>query len=133
MISKKAKNIGISLGILAAWVCIVIILAALSSNDPNNISLVYIWVRFSGLLAGFGGLLFLALRIFKSIDRSRIFLYTLLGTANLILGLCGVTFYFMRKINTLGLHDLLPNLLIGVIIFTDIFQFETIFKKGPPK
>jgi len=28
----------------------------------------------------------------------------------------------------IGLHDLLPNLLVGVIIFADIFLFELIFK-----
>jgi len=130
MKSIKIKNIGISLGILAAWICIVLIVAAISSNDPHNISLVYVWVRFSGLLVGFGGLLFLALRIFKAINRDRNFLYIFFGTANLVLGICGIGFYFLRKINMLGLHDLLPNLLIGVIIFADIFLFETIFKKN---
>jgi len=131
MKSIKIKNIGISLGILAAWICIVLILAAISSNDPSNISLVYVWVRFSGLLVGFGGILFLALRIFKAINRDRNFLYIFLGTANLALGICGIGFYFLRRINTLGLHDLLPNLLVGVIIYADIFLFETIFKKNP--
>lgn len=131
MISKKVKNIGISLGILAAWVCIVVILSALSSKDPNNISVVYIWVRLSGLLAAFGGLLFLALRLFKAVNRDRNFLYIFLGTANLVLGVYGIGFYFIRKINVLGLHDLLPNLLIGIVIFADIFLFGTLFNKSP--
>ena len=127
MKQKKLRNIAFSLGILALWAGATILLSAKANSDAGNISVLYIWARLSGLIAGFGGLLFIALRIFKAIGRDHNFLYVFLGTANLVLGLGGVCFYFLHKINILGLHDLLPNLLIGVTIMVDLFLYEYMF------
>ena len=110
---------------LSAWV--IFLLSGKSDSDAGNIAVLYVWARLSGLVAGFGGLLFIALRIFKAIGRDRNFLYVFFGTANVVLGLGGVSFYFLHKINTIGLHDLLPNLLIGVAIIVDLFLFEYMF------
>ena len=130
MNSKKKKNVVISIGLVTAWVCIIIILSAASSKDPNNISTGYFWARLSGLLVGFGGLLFLALRIFNSISRNENFWYAFFATSNFIVGLAGGLFYLTHNINFIGLHDLLPNLLLGVIMMTDLILHDYIFKRN---
>jgi len=128
--STKIRNISYSLVLLAAWTGILLFLSAKADSNSGDISSLYFWAKLTSLIAGFGALLLLGLRVFNVIDRNRNFLYAFLGTANIALGLCGIGFYFFRKINMIGLHDLLPNLLIGTIIFVDIFLFETIFKKN---
>jgi hypothetical protein len=124
MNSVKLKNIFVSLGILAAWICIIVIVSALSENNGNNISLLYIWARLSGLIAGLGGLVCLALRLFKVIDRHTNFWYTFFTVANSIIGAAAIFFYFHRQINAVGIHDLLPNLLIGVVLVIDLILLK---------
>jgi hypothetical protein len=129
MLSKKLINIAYSILILAAWTSIVLLLSAKANSNSGDISALYFWAKTTSLMASFAGLALIALRIFKKIDRDRNFLYAFLGTANIALGLCGVLFYFLHKINIIGLHDLLPNLLIGVVVMADIFLFNFVFKK----
>ena len=126
MLSKKLKNIALSLILVALWASVILFLSA--QTNKGDISSLYIWTKLSSLLAGFAGLLLLALRIFKVINRDQYFLYTFLGTANMVLGLLSVYFYLMGKINLLGLHDTLPNLFVGVFIMADIFLFESLLK-----
>jgi hypothetical protein len=133
MRSIKIRNIFYSLTLLAAWTSVIAILSAKADSTPGDISALYFWAKLTSVLCGFGGLLILILRIFKVINRNTNFLYSFLGTTNIALGLSGVGFYFFRKINVIGVHDLLPNLLIGVIIFADIFFFDTIFKRKSPE
>src|SRR5689334_14221102 len=128
MQSKRNRNIAVSVGICAAWVCIICILSALSNNDGNIIALAYVYARISGLLAGLGGLIFLVLRVFASISRTHNFGYAFFCTSNVLIGAAGVIFYFSRNINMVGLHELLPNLFIGVIMMADIFLYDYIFK-----
>jgi hypothetical protein len=125
MLTKKLRNIALSLNFIALWVSVILFLSA--QTNKGDISPLYIWMKLTILLAGFSGLLMLALRIFKVITRAN-FLYTFLGTANMMLGLSGVYFYILGKINMIGLHDTIPNLFVGVVVLTDIFLFESIFK-----
>jgi hypothetical protein len=113
---------------MVAWISIILILSAKADSNPGGISVLYFWAKVTSLVGGFGALLLIGLRIFKAINRDKNFLYALLGTINIVLGCCGISFYFFGRINMIGLHDLLPNLLIGVLILSDIFLFETIFK-----
>jgi|GEM_PF-2188024 len=126
----KLRNIAYSLIILAIWISFVLLVSAKANSSPNSgyISAFYFWAKLSSLVAGFGGLAMLALRIFYKVARDRNFLYAFFGTANAVIGLSGTTFYFLGKINTIGLHDLLPNLFVGVVILADMFLLETIFK-----
>ena len=126
MHSKKLRNISYSLILLAVWTSIILLLSIRPNSNPGDISAFYFWAKFTSLVVGFGALLLIGLRIFNIVDKNRSFLYCFLGTANLALGFCGIGFYWLRKINMNGLHDLLPNLLIGVIILADIFLFELI-------
>ena len=134
MNSIKGKNIAYSLIILAVWSSFVLIASAKADANPNSgsISAFYFWAKLTSLAAGFGGLTMLTLRIFRKIDRYGNFFYTFFGTANTMLGMCGITFYYLKRINSIGLCDLLPNLLIGAAIMIDLFFFESLFKaKGP--
>ena len=130
MRSKKLRNIAISLILVALWASVMLFLSA--QTNKGDISPLYFWMKLTTLVAGFAGLLLLALRIFKVINRDRNFLYILFGTANLILGLCCICFYFIGKINLIGLHDTLPNLFVGIVIIADVFLFESIFKYIKP-
>ena len=127
MLSKKLRNIGFAL-ILDALLASVILL--LAGNGNSSVISLYISIKLAILIAGFWGLLMLALRIFWKIDRDRNFLYAFLGTSNMILGLLGICFYFIGKINLIGLHDTLPNLFVGVIVLSDIFLFKSIFSNN---
>jgi hypothetical protein len=133
MHQKKKKHIVISLGIILAWVCIMIISSALSWKDNNIISIGYVWARLSGLLAGLGGLIFLALRLYNVVNRNENFGYAFFSIANLVIGLAGVVFYSIRRINQVGLHALLPNLFIGVVMMTDLFLYDHIFNGKTPE
>lgn len=130
MLSKKLRNIALSLILVALWICLILFLSAKGNENSGDISALYIWTKISGLLAGFAGLLMLALRIFKVITRDQYFLYPFLGTANMVLGLLSVYFYLVGKINLVALHDTIPNLFVGVVVMADIFLFESIFKNN---
>ena len=132
MRSAKLRNISYSLIVLSVLASIILFVSARADLNAGDISALYFWTKTSSLIAGFGALILIGLRIFKHIDRDRSFMYVFFGTANILLGLCGVGFYFLRKINIIGLHDLLPNLLIGVVIFADIFLFAALFRRSPP-
>lgn len=128
MQSKKLRNIALSAILIALYASAILLLSA--KNNSGDISPLYIWMKMTTLVAGFSGLLMLVLRIFKVIDRDRNFLYTLLGTANMVLGLLGICFYFLNKINITGLHDMILNLFVGVVVLSDVFLLEIIFKKN---
>ncbi|HEY4064151.1 MAG TPA: hypothetical protein VGM30_19730 [Puia sp.] len=132
MRSVKLRNISYSLIALAALTGIIFFISARADLNAGDISALYFWTKLSSLIASFGALILIVLRIFKRIDRDRNFIYVFFGTANILLGLCGVSFYFLRKINIIGLHDLLPNLLIGIVIFADLFLFDALFRRSPP-
>lgn len=114
---------------LAAWTCIIWDLSARSEAGAGEISALYFWVKITSLGAGLAALGLIVMRIFKIIDKNRNFWYAFLGTTNLVLGLSGIFFYAFHKINIFGLHALLPNILIGITLFSDVFFFEKIFKK----
>src|ERR1700748_1419431 len=127
MRSKKFRNIALSLIILALWVSLILFLSA--RMNTGDISALYLWMKLTTLIAGFAGLLLLALRMFKVVDRDRNFLYTFFGTVNLVIGLAGICFYLLGKTNTIGLHDTIPNLFASVVMMADLFLFERLFKK----
>ena len=127
---QKLKNLAYSLIILAIWTSFVLLVSKRGGSDPGNISVFYFWARLTSIIACFGALLFIGLRIFKVVDKNRNLAYSFFGVANTALGIYGITAYLSQKINIVGLHDLLLNLLAGVIILIDIFLFETIFKKN---
>lgn len=129
MFSRKLRNISYSLLLLGVWTSIILIIGARSNSNSGNISVIYIWVKFTSLISGAAGLILIILRAFSIIDKNRNFIYSFFGTTNFALALCGIGFYLSGKINTIGLHDLLPNLLIGVVIIADIYLFESIFHK----
>lgn len=122
------NRIGLSIIIVAVWSSIVLFLSAITFS--SDISPIYFWIKMSTLVAGYGALTCLFLRFLDKLDQATNFTYTLLATSNLAFGLCGLIFYFLHKINLIGLHDLLLSLLLGIILFADIFFFDDLFKKA---
>lgn len=131
MHSKKLRNVFHALILLGIWICIVVILSSKASSGLGDISAFYFWTKLTSIIAGFGALLFVGLRIANAFDKNRNLAYSFMGVANTGLGLLGIAAYCLNAFNIIGLHDLLLNLLAGVLILTDIFLFETMFKKSP--
>ena len=127
MLPNKLRNVAISLILDALAVSLILFLSA--RQNSGDILVVYLWTKLVTLIALSAGILILILRGFRVIDRDRNLLYTFLGTTNIILGLGGICFYLLGKINLVGLHDTMPNLFIGVVITADIFLFESLFRK----
>jgi hypothetical protein len=126
--SVKLKNIVISLVLSACLFCVLLILSTKTDHSPGIISVGYFWLNIANLVSIFGALLLLVLRIFKVIDKNRNFLYAFFGATNMILGICALSFFFLNMLNIVGLHNLLANLLLGVIIIVDLFLFDYMFK-----
>jgi hypothetical protein len=129
MNSKKLRNISYSLVLLIVCTSIILLLAVRNNVNPGDISAIYVGAKLTGIIAAIGSLLLIGLRIFNVIDKNRNFLYSFIGTTNFALSLYAIGFYLSGKINMIGLHDSLPNLFIGIIIYADIFLFELIFHK----
>jgi hypothetical protein len=130
MISRKLRNISFSFVLTAVWASAILFTSA--RTNSGDISVFYFYTKESSLLLLIGGILLLALRIFRVIDKNKNFIYCFFGIANTLLGLLGVVLYLAGKINVFGIHDLLLNLLIGVLILADLFLFEMLFKKAIP-
>lgn len=127
MTTRKLRNIFYSF-VLTAVLTGAILFASAGTN-AGDISVLYIYTKASSLILLIGGTLLLILRLFRALDYNKNFLYCFFGLANLLLGILGVVLYVSGKINTFGIHDLLLNLLIGVVIQTDIFLFDWLVSK----
>ena len=130
MTARKLRNISYSSVLTAVWASVILFMSA--RTNSGDISVLYFYTKASSLILLIGGILLLALRIFRAIDKNKNFLYCFFGLANTLLGLLGVVLYLAGKINMFGIHDLLLNLLIGVLILADLFLFELLFKKAIP-
>jgi len=123
MITTKAKNIAVSSAILLALICVLFLLSKMNEGHSDPISPLYFWAKGTSLLSIIGAFILLALRIFRFIDKNKNFLYSFFATANSLLGIIGVCLFAAHRINTVGLHNLLLNLLLGVVLFADLFVF----------
>lgn len=124
MINQKVRNILVSLIILAFWASAILFLSSKNASDPGTISLLYVWAKVTSILASCTAGIFFVLRLMRLVHQQRNFVYSFLAVTNTLLGVAGVVFFLMHKINIIGLHDLLLNLLIGIILLADIFFFS---------
>jgi hypothetical protein len=129
MRSKKIRNISYSLIALASWISIVLFMSTSPDKNSGVVSVFQVWILLTTVIADIGAVILIIIRIFKVIDKNTNFLYCFLGVTNSILGLGGILFYSIQKINITGLHDLLFNLFLGAIILSDLFFFEPIIEK----
>lgn len=127
MTTRKSRNISYSFALTVVSTSIILFLSA--RTNARDISVLYVYTKASSLFLLIGGILLLALRLFKAIDKNRNFLYCFFGIANFLLGMAGVVLYLTGKINIFGIHDLLLNLFLGVLIQTDILLFDWLFRK----
>lgn len=123
MDSKKIRNISYSFIAFAIWISVVLFISTGQNNNSGVVSDFQVLILLTTVLADIGGGILFIIRIFKVIDKNTNFLYCFFGIMNATLGFSGILFYFIHKINLTGLHDLLLNLLIGVIILSDLFFF----------
>jgi len=132
MNSQKLRNLGYSLIILIVWTSFILIVSARGRSEPGQISVLYFWTKLTSVIAGVGALVLIVLRVFKVVDKNRNLAYSFLGVTNIALGLYGIAAYLLHMINMAGIHDLLLNLLAGVILLIDILFFESIFSHNNP-
>jgi len=123
MDSQKIRNISYSFIAFAIWISVVLFMSTGKYSNSGVVSDFQILILVTTVLADIGGSILIIIRIFKVIDKNANFLYCFFGIMNCTLGFSGILFYFIHKINLTGLHDLLLNLFIGVIILSDLFFF----------
>jgi len=123
MDSKKIRNISYSFIAFAICISVVLFMSTGKYSNSGVVSDFQVLILVTTVLADIGGGTLIIIRIFKVIDKNTNFLYCFFGIMNSTLGLSGILFYFIHKINLTGLHDLLLNLLIGAIILSDLFFF----------
>ena len=127
--TPQIKRSILSLIVLGCLTSILLVASARSVAGPGAIPVSYIWVKLTSVLSAGGAILSIGLRLFRVIHPSKSFPYTFLAITNTILGIGGVLFYVIHKINLIGLHTLLLNLLIGIVLLADIFFFDVMIRK----
>lgn len=116
---NKTRYLIIAVGIIACWVMVTYILYYPSSStlgEGFTVAFLYILTRKIALVAG---IIILLVRILCR--NNKFFLYILLSTLNLVIGISGILLYFFDEVNLPWLNECLLNLLIGFISFTDSF------------
>ena len=92
-----------------------------------DVTVVSIFIRYVGLWAGIGVILFRLLRIIKT---SNNFIYIFFGTLNLCLGIFSWILYLNNEMVVTFFHMFIINLFLGVIIFIDVFLLKTIINNS---
>jgi len=125
----KCRNILLSLITVAVCTGLLLLWSAKVTSDLGDKFFLYICVQFTSVIVLWASVLLIILRTFRLFDQEHNFLYSFLAVTNTILGLSGVILYLLGKINTVGLHALLLNLLVCVVLFADILFFKSVFQK----
>ena len=89
-------------------------------GDYFAVSIAWIMISYSALGIG---IIYLLLRIFHIIKDNGGLLYVIAGIINAGSGILAIILYMLNGIERGWLHDCLLNLLIGTLIFSDIFLF----------
>ena len=129
MESQKLKNLCLSLAVLAGLAALLFWLSGRIDPRSGEISPLFTWIAMIYFAALAAAAILFILRLTRTISYEINFFYTLAATGNFILGLAGVLLYFLQQVNLPTLHALLLSLLVGTILYTDIFFYEAIFNK----
>lgn len=119
MQDMKYKKLLISIGIIAAWILIVILFFNRSNNGLGkefSIAVMYMVTRNVAIVVGAIALLF---RILKLIKVNTNILYVLIGTLNLSVGILCIVLYALKQADMQWLNKCLINLLVGFLIIAD--------------
>ena len=121
--SAKYRNLLISLFIIIIWSGIILFLSSNSKSELGTGFALYSWVMLTRFVAIIAGILSLVIRITRIMKRKIDLWYFLPGMFNVCLGVIGVVVFLTKNASASIFHDLLPNLLLGVLILGDIFFF----------
>ena len=117
----KYRNLLISIGIVAAWVLVNFIAFypdRQGLGSTFSISVIFIFTSYASLILG---VMFLLLRIIKIWKNPSALFYVLIGVVNITIGLIAIAMYFSHMADREWLNKSLLNLLVGVLIITDVF------------
>ena len=117
----KYRNLSISIGIVAAWVLVNFIAFypdRQGLGSTFSVSVIYVFTAYGSLTVG---VILLILRIIKVWKNRSALLYVLIGVINIAIGLIAVSMYFSHMANREWLNKSLLNLLLGVLIISDVY------------
>ena len=116
----KFKNLLLSFLIIAIGAIIIFILYYPSNSELGRlfgVDVVLLMIRYAALIIG---LAFLLLRLFKFFKSFPLY-YVFIGTLNFAIGIFALALYFFDNANVSWFHLFIPNLLVGVLIYSDIY------------
>lgn len=128
-INKIKSNFVYSFGIIALWTVIVLIIFSprpnIIDNNTNNIVIIdnrfvmFLLTRYFGL---WSGIVVFLLRLLRIIKNKYFFIYIFISLLNISLGTVGIFFSVFKQINIELLCMFTFNLVIGLVMFIDIFS-----------
>lgn len=89
--------------------------------------IMFLMLRYFAL---WSGIIVLLLRLLRVIKNKHSFLYIFISSLNIILGVSGIYFFGFKYISIGMVHMFIINLIIGVIILTDIFLLHIILNNS---
>lgn len=119
--SLKYRNLLISIAIVAVWVLVNFIAFYPDKQGLGStfgVSILYMLTGYGALMLG---VLLLLLRIFKIWKNPGALLYVLIGVVNIAIGLIAIGLYFFHLADREWLNKSLLNLLVGVLIISDVY------------
>jgi hypothetical protein len=118
----KYRNLIISGIIIVFWAGFVLLSSSRSTSEYGNSFNLFIWLMLTRYFALITGVAFLILRILRIVRHKDSLFYILIGSLNCSLGVLLPIIYAFTSSYSMVLQVFLLNLLIGVLIFIDIYK-----------